>query len=38
MNACHLCRKEEEQRDARHYIGGGMWVCFRHWLLLLLGK
>jgi hypothetical protein len=21
---------------ASHYIGGGQWVCFRHWLIAAL--
>ena len=38
MNRCHICLKDGIEHDAKHYVGGGMWVCFRHWLLLMLGK
>lgn len=27
MTKCKWC-----PADAKHYLGGGMWVCFRHWL------
>jgi hypothetical protein len=28
---CHFCKE-----DGRHYVGGGMWVCFQHWLSLFV--
>lgn len=24
---CRFCDEE-----GRHYLGGGLWVCFQHWL------
>lgn len=27
-SACFECGEP----GAKHYLGGGMWFCFRHWL------
>lgn len=32
---CHYC----QDVNANHYVGGGMWVCFKAWLALCcIGK
>jgi hypothetical protein len=28
---CRWCHEE-----AKHYLGGGIWVCFYHWLKTVL--
>lgn len=30
---CHFCAS-----SGNHYVGGGMWVCFEHWLRLWTGR
>ncbi len=33
MKTCHVCKHQ-----AKHYVGGGLWLCFEHYLTALLGR
>lgn len=33
---CHYCHRNGADEHASFYMGGGVWVCFRHWLLIML--
>lgn len=33
--SCRFCAVET---IAYHYVGGGLWVCFRHFISMLAGR
>ncbi len=36
VKRCKFCKEEGRHYIGGHYIGGSPWVCFKHYLVLMV--